>query len=278
MRKWRTLSACLIISLGGCFSGQRLTRSQSERQWDRLCARLSCTQVTAILASAPASAITPRETASLRRVAHSAAPAIVRILVSRAGQPAPRKAAANVWKTDMRNGGTGVIVSSDGLILTNEHVIRDAEAISVELQDGSVLPVVKAAIHPTWDLALLRVEADRLPFLSPRTGRVSPATLVAVVAAADDAQLPRWRAGMVTRTDVSMQNELDPSRRRYYGGLIESTVPVDRGYSGGALIDEHGRFVGLNVAAAGKNPSSPRRAYAVPFNYETLAFIARHRN
>ena len=84
----------------------------------------------------------------------------------------------------------------------------------------------------------------------------------------------RRRFGVVTDATVSLQARIDPTGARRYDRLIETTVPLEPGYSGGPLIDAGGRLVGLNVAVAGETRSADCRGYAVPFNAETRHAIA----
>jgi S1-C subfamily serine protease len=74
------------------------------------------------------------------------------------------------------------------------------------------------------------------------------------------------RSGAVTSVAASLQNNLDPTRRRDYNRLIESTATLEPGFSGGPLLDLHGRLVGLNVAMTGRPGSAQCRGYAIPFD------------
>jgi S1-C subfamily serine protease len=79
---------------------------------------------------------------------------------------------------------------------------------------------------------------------------------------------------VVTDVAVSLQNELDPRRARLYENLIESTTPIEPGFSGGALLDRQGRLIGLNVAVAGELNGDDCRGYAIPFSADIRKALA----
>jgi S1-C subfamily serine protease len=169
--------------------------------------------------------------------------------------------------------GSGVVIGSNGLILTNEHVIRNARALTVSTSDGTRYPVVRTAVHARLDLAVLKIDVGHLPALPvadyvPRRG-----DLVAAVGGASFREADPVRHGMVTHTEVSLQRALDRQRTRLYENLMESTTPIEPGFSGGALVDAEGNLVGLNVAVSG-TPDSPQcRGYAIIFGSDTRAAI-----
>ena len=72
--------------------------------------------------------------------------------------------------------------------------------------------------------------------------------------------------GVVTRGRRSLQRELDPTGRRDYGDLVETTVKLEPGFSGGPLLDLKGRLVGLNVAVTGSPGTDRQRGYTIPFD------------
>lgn len=148
------------------------------------------------------------------------------------------------------SGGTGVIVDPSGLILTNAHVVEQARAIRVILDDGHryTARVVAANVH--FDLALVQIDCVDLPVLSPAP--LDSAARQPVLAAGrppgtDELLL---RRGVVTRRVASLQAELDPAGLSDYSRLIESTAQIEPGFSGGPLLDRRGRLVGINVAVA----------------------------
>lgn len=148
------------------------------------------------------------------------------------------------------SGGTGVIVDSSGLILTNAHVIEQARAITVVLDDGSRMTARPIAANVHFDFALVQIDCADLPVLTPAaldSAARQPVLAVGRPPGADELLL---RRGVVTRRVASLQAELDPAGLSDYSRLIESTAQIEPGFSGGPLLDRRGRLVGINVAVA----------------------------
>lgn len=185
-----------------------------------------------------------------------------------------RSADPSVVRTSGRARGSGVLLA-DGLIVTGEHVVRNADAITVIFSDGSARVVDRFAVHDRLDLAVLQLEGDPPHSITPWPKGLA-ARGAAVVALSGGRRLVDGRRfGVVTHTTVSLQDRIDPTGARRYDRLIETTVPLEPGYSGGPLIDAGGRLVGINVAVAGKIHSTDCRGYALPFNAETRQAIAK---
>ena len=145
--------------------------------------------------------------------------------------------------------GTGVIVSADGEILTNAHVVADASAIRVRLA-GDTEPVEAELVASDAgnDLALLRIDRDGLT-----AARFAPAgsvalgdEVVAIGFALDLAGEPTVTLGIVSALDRTLitegQGALD--------GLIQTDAAISSGNSGGPLVDAAGQVVGINTAVA----------------------------
>jgi S1-C subfamily serine protease len=200
--------------------------------------------------------------------------AIVRNEASDAGSP------RNAVSATGRARGSGILLSGD-LVITSEHVVRDAAVITVTLADGSLRLVDGIAVHDRLDLAVLRLSSGRLrpdPAPGPWSPLAigSPAAEGAPVAAlmGGDPSTARVRFGAVANVGVSLQQEIDAKGRRDYASLIETTVALDPGFSGGPLIDAGGRLVGLCVAAAGDGRRHRFRGYALPFDRRVRSAVA----
>ena len=158
------------------------------------------------------------------------APAVVN-LIAADGQPAADGAAA---ATTLRAGdslGSGVVMSPDGYVITNDHVIAGAAAIDVVLNDGRVAPATIVGTDPDTDLALLRIELDDLPGL--RLGRSDTLRVGDVVLAIGN---PFSIGQTVTQGIVS------GTRRGQLGlspfeNFIQTDAAINPGNSGGALVD-----------------------------------------
>ncbi|MBI3859614.1 MAG: trypsin-like peptidase domain-containing protein [Thaumarchaeota archaeon] len=143
-----------------------------------------------------------------------------------------------------RRGGTGLVWSSDGLVVTANHVIGRSAAPTVTLGDGRELQAkVLGADHYT-DIALLKVEAGGLkPIEHGTTGDLKVGQFVLALANAFGRKVSAT-SGIVTSNTRSM--------RGWWGAMIESAVVTDAklnpGYSGGPLVDASGKLLGMNVA------------------------------
>lgn len=265
MRPVVLLLTSLVLPIVGCATGHTAAQTSAKREWDALCRRLprrSHAERAAVRFSQPR----PHQEAALRVSALAAAESVVhvRTIGTRNRSGGDDRDSAREIATP--TGGTGIVLLDRGIILTNEHVIRQTRRITVVLHDGSEYPVERVLSHPRYDIALLRIAADGLKPLTPSPRVPAAGTQVVAVAFADDPAEPNYRTGTVTHTHKSLQRELDPMGKKDYGSLLESTAALGPGFSGGPLLDSNGRLIGLNVATAGNPETLQRRGYALPFD------------
>jgi len=157
--------------------------------------------------------------------------------------------------------GSGVIATPDGYILTNNHVVQSADEISVALSDGRRLAARLVGADPETDLALLRVDARHLPAVT--FGHAESLKVGDVVLAIGN---PFDVGQTVTMGIVSAlgRNNLGINR---FENFIQTDAAINRGNSGGALIDVQGRLVGINSAIFSPNSrsgSSVGIGFAIP--------------
>lgn len=136
--------------------------------------------------------------------------------------------------------GSGFLVSDDGFIVTNNHVVNGAVKVTVKFDDGTVLPAKIIGRDPKTDIALLRVKASgRLPYLElGDSDTVQPGQWVVAVGN------PFGLGGTVTSGIVSaLGRELNTDA---YNDFIQVDAPINRGNSGGPLITLDGKVVGVN--------------------------------
>ena len=136
--------------------------------------------------------------------------------------------------------GSGVIVDGKrGLVITNFHVVRNAQAVEVGLKDGRKLPADPVALAPDLDLAVLRIEAKNLPALQlGDSGKLQVGDFV--VAIGNPFNLGQTvTSGIISAIDRPL-GQGDPRR------FIQTDAPINPGNSGGALIDLHGDVIGIN--------------------------------
>jgi S1-C subfamily serine protease len=145
--------------------------------------------------------------------------------------------------------GTGVIVSVDGEILTNAHVVADATAIRVRLAgDTEPVDAELVAADAGNDLALLRIDRDGLVAaqFAPAGSVALGDEVVAIGFALDLAGDPTVTQGIVSALDRTLITENDGA----LDGLIQTDAAISSGNSGGPLVDAAGRVVGINTAVA----------------------------
>ncbi len=159
--------------------------------------------------------------------------------------------------------GSGVIVSSDGFILTNNHVVADADELTVVLSDGRKFPAKVVGADPKTDIAVVKVEAAGLPavtFADSDKLRVGD-----VVFAVGN---PLGVGETVTMGIVSAKSR-NVGILQDVGGyedFIQTDASINMGNSGGALVDAKGRFVGINSAIVSPSRGNIGIGFAVPVN------------
>lgn len=136
--------------------------------------------------------------------------------------------------------GSGFVISSDGYIVTNNHVVKGATKVAVKFDDGTVLPAKIIGRDPETDLALLHVKSDeKLPYLElGNSDNVQPGQWIVAVGN------PYGLGGTVTAGIVSaLGRDLHSGA---YNDFIQIDAPINRGNSGGPLITLDGKVVGVN--------------------------------
>ena len=138
--------------------------------------------------------------------------------------------------------GSGFIISSDGYILTNNHVVDHADKVTVRLQDRRTLTAKVIGTDPTYDIALLKVDAGgSLPAVSIGDSRsLKPGQWVLAIGS------PFGFDYTVTQGIVSAVGRNLGQRDQPYTSFIQTDVPINRGNSGGPLFNLQGQVVGIN--------------------------------
>ena len=144
--------------------------------------------------------------------------------------------------------GTGFIISSEGQVVTNAHVVENATDIQVMLYDGSVLEAELVQQDPTRDLAVLQIEGEDLP--AARLGLSADVEVGDEVLAIGNAlglgDTPTVTTGIVS----ALERELQLSGSRLTR-LIQTDAAINPGNSGGPLVNANGEVIGVNTAIAG---------------------------
>ncbi|MGP9799701.1 trypsin-like peptidase domain-containing protein [Rheinheimera sp. NSM] len=139
--------------------------------------------------------------------------------------------------------GSGVVMSAQGYILTNYHVVYGADHIEIALQDGRWLEAVLIGQDELTDLAVLYVQAENLPVI-PQDAELEPQVGDVVLAIGNPLNLGQT----ITQGIISANGNTGLSSRGYID-FMRMDAAINRGNSGGALVNSNGTLVGINAAA-----------------------------
>lgn len=159
--------------------------------------------------------------------------------------------------------GSGVIISSDGYIITNNHVVEDAVMVTITLNDKREFNGTIIGTDPTSDLALIKIDAEGLPYLT--------------FANSDEVRIGEWvlavgnpmnltstvTAGIISAKARQLQL---PGKGATEESYLQTDAAVNSGNSGGALVNADGKLVGINTAIASGNGFYTGYSFAIPSN------------
>jgi serine protease Do len=155
--------------------------------------------------------------------------------------------------------GSGVIVSADGYVLTNSHVVKGADTIKVTLGDGRELTAKVVGTDPQTDLAVIKVDAKDLPAITfTDSDKVEVGDMVLAVGN------PFGIGQTVTSGMVSGLGRATMGLA--YEDFIQTDAAINPGNSGGALVDAQGRLVGVNTAILSRTGGFQGIGFAIPAN------------
>jgi serine protease Do len=159
----------------------------------------------------------------------------------------------------MRGAGSGVIVTEDGYILTNNHVVENADEVKVSLQDGREFNAKVVGTDPKTDVAVVKVNAKGLPCMElADSEKIEVGDIVLAIGN------PFGIGQTVTMGMISAMGRgnigLD------YEDFIQTDAAVNPGNSGGALVDAEGRLIGINTAILSRNGGFQGIGFAIPTN------------
>jgi serine protease Do len=165
--------------------------------------------------------------------------------------------------------GSGFVIDRRGVILTNEHVVRDAEQITVSLADGRQLPARVLGSTAVYDLAVLKVEADDLPAapLGDSDGLVVGEWAIAIGNPfgflLNDPQ-PTVTAGVISATRRDIKSEA--TETGLFKDMIQTDAAINPGNSGGPLVNGDGEVIGINTFIFTSGGGSVGMGFATPIN------------
>jgi serine protease Do len=158
--------------------------------------------------------------------------------------------------------GSGVILSPDGYIITNNHVVDGATQIKVTLHDRRVMNAKVIGVDKLTDLAVIKVDAHDLPAMSwGDSSKLEPGQTVLAFGSPFG-----YFQFSVTRGIVSAVNRSNPysDDARKPGGYIQTDAAINPGNSGGALVNSHGELIGINTFIISNNGSFAGAGFAIP--------------
>jgi len=282
--KKSVLAAIFLISLGIIFGGVLVSNLQHGVEFGLAGDRPA--QVTLGASRAPVQADPDLQIASKAfvEVAKAVTPTVVSIIVRTAGKASSEDFEGfpfffgpdfPKFEHPPRQGtGSGVIVTQDGYVITNNHVVKDADegGIEVTLSDKRRFQASLVGTDPTTDLAVVKIDIDGLP--------------VAALGNSDELEVGQWVLAIgnplglnstVTAGIVSAlgRGQLRIVERSNYGieNFIQTDAAINPGNSGGALVNLRGEVVGINTAIATTNARFQGYGFAIPVN---LAKVVVH--
>ena len=162
-----------------------------------------------------------------------------------------------------RSSGSGVIISDDGFIVTNNHVIEDASNIEVVMNNNQRYYAKLVGTDPTTDLALLKIRAKNLPFIRyGDSDRITPGEWVLAVGNPFDLN-STLTAGIVSAKARNIGILRDRNNLQVES-FIQTDAAVNPGNSGGALVNLKGELIGINTAIATSSGSYQGYSFAIP--------------
>jgi len=179
-----------------------------------------------------------------RELVARVAPAVVSIVTESVSynwfwQPIPQTGA-----------GSGVIVSPDGYIVTNNHVVENANKVTVTLSDGRTFEATIVGADAQTDLAVVKIDASNVSYLHFLSNSLEQLSVLDTVVAVGNALAlpggPTWTLGVVSNLGRSIQVETGV----VLNDLIQTDAAINSGNSGGPLVNMAGQVVGINVAIA----------------------------
>lgn len=155
------------------------------------------------------------------------------------------------WQAVPQTGaGSGIIISSDGYIVTNNHVVEGAQKVTVTLNDGSAFSATVVGIDAQTDLAVVKIDANNLSYLHFLNNSLKQLSVLDPVVAVGNALAlpggPTWTTGVVS----NLGRSIEESNGVVLNDIIQTDTAINAGNSGGPLINMSGQVIGINVAIA----------------------------
>jgi S1-C subfamily serine protease len=233
-----------------------------------LSAVVASTGTAAVLTGSLTGTATPAPTANTRAAATAPETEDITAVVAKARESVVTITADGVssngpFSVPTTGVGSGVILTSNGSILTNRHVVEGSRSLSVTLADGRELPATVVRISDTTDLALIKVIATGLPAASiGDSGSIQVGQTAIAIGSPLGTYTETVTRGIVSGLDreITITNEAT-RRQTTLSGLIQTDAAINPGNSGGPLLDAAGNVIGINTAVA---TSAEGLGFAIP--------------
>lgn len=201
-------------------------------------------------------------------VAQKALPSVVNINVYTASQSQAQgfMRSSSTQEYTQSSLGSGVILSDDGYILTNYHVIEGADKLQVVASGGEYEAKV-VGTDPSSDLAAIKIEASGLPAveIGSSSDLVTGEWVMAVGSPFGLEQ--SVSTGIVSAVSRSSSSLYSSESEAIYTNMIQTDAAINPGNSGGALVDKNGKLIGINTLIASTSGSSSGVGFAIPVDY-----------
>ena len=172
----------------------------------------------------------------------------------------------NGYVPEQRASGSGVIISEDGYIVTNNHVVDGADELTVTLNNKKSYTAKVIGTDPAYDLAVIKIDAKALPFL--------------LYGNSDDVKIGQWvlaigyplnlettvTAGIISAKARTLNLNKGTKTNSAVESFIQTDAAVNQGNSGGALVNSNGALIGINSAIASPTGYYSGYSYAIPVN------------
>ncbi|MFT4061821.1 MAG: trypsin-like peptidase domain-containing protein [Edaphocola sp.] len=204
--------------------------------------------------------------------AQSSVKAVVHVKVTKQGRTVVAQDPFGFWgpqqyrTPDQMGAGSGVIISQDGYIITNNHVVAGADQVQVTFNDRNTQTAKVVGTDPSTDIAVLKIDDSNLPYME--------------LGNSDNVQLGQWvlAVGYPLNLDATVTAGIVSAKSRSIGvnkgmakdaaveSYIQTDAAVNPGNSGGALVNAQGQLIGINAAIASPTGSYAGYSYAIPSN------------
>ncbi|MBZ0100009.1 MAG: trypsin-like peptidase domain-containing protein, partial [Taibaiella sp.] len=171
----------------------------------------------------------------------------------------------DMFQPPQMGAGSGVVVSPDGYIVTNNHVVAGADVVTVTFNDRYTTDAKLIATDPSTDIAVLKIDGENLPYMEYGNS--------------EDVRLGQWvlAVGYPLTLDATVTAGIVSAKSRSLGinrtqsasaieSFIQTDAAVNPGNSGGALVNTKGQLIGINAAIASPTGSYAGYSYAIPSN------------